>query len=449
VMLHWLLTGALPFGDGEDYLTRVAKGKVVPPPPWQPWTRGLDWELRTIACKAMQASPKLRYQTAGELADDLRRARDCEPIQGERALPMRRASKWVRRHPWTTVGGLQVLLLLLYVALTPFSVLREVRTNIRVQNGSAVVFQAGNVMNELRVFAERLEAMATDPRIRALVNHPHVYTPPSIFADGTNGFDAVSVFELDGTLRARSIRPNKAYANLNFSFRNYFRTLEQLANRVPGTRPKAYVSRAFFSGTDGNLHLGFSAPLFDEHDHPVGVLLGTTRTRATFGAVQMNCSGQGDCLTALLGSRDRGGEDEKMPDLVNVVAEPGLEEGQDKVLDRATSMKICRTLGCTPLPPGRQFSTPPKPNSLTIDDYEDPVSHARSITALAAVGGTGLVVLVATPDSAADALTRRMIDRVKDYLWIPIAPGLLLLAVLIAGRAFAWRRQRGPSLRRG
>jgi len=69
-----------------------------------------------------------------------------------------------------------------------------------------------------------------------------------------------------------------------------------------------------------------------------------------------------------------------------------------------------------------------------LDDYRDPVSARRSIAAAAQVGGTGLVVLVATPDSAAAALTRRMLDRMKAFLWIPIVPGLALLTLLFATR---------------
>jgi len=53
---------------------------------------------------------------------------------------------------------------------------------------------------------------------------------------------------------------------------------------------------------------------------------------------------------------------------------------------------------------------------------------------MAPVGGTGLVVLVATPDSAADALTNLLVGRMKTFLWIPIVPGVLLLSVLVLRR---------------
>ena len=439
VMLHWLLTGELPFGDGDDFLAQVVSKR---PPPTRRWIHGLDWQLGQIRWRAMQPDLKLRYPSAAELADDLESARDIRPIQAERQLPMRRASKWVRRHRLATTLGIPLLLLLLCVALMPLSVLREVRSTIRTQDESAVAFQAGSVMNELRSFAARLEAMAVVPAVRELVHYSSVYTPPAALAEPGNGFDNLSVFEWNGTLRARYPRQTITYPDLDFSYRDYFRTREQLVGRARGTPPKAYVSRAFYSSTDRYLHFGFSAPLFDEHDLPVGVLLGTAHVRSTFGAVQMNCAGNGDCLTALLGSRDRDNKNMALPATVNVVAEPGLAEGEDAILDDLTARKICRTLGCAPLPPGKQFVLPAHRQPLIIDDYRDPVSRTRSIAALAAVGGTGMVVVVATPDSAADALTRRLIDQVKALLWIPLVPSLLLPAILFGGPALASRRAR-------
>jgi hypothetical protein len=52
-----------------------------------------------------------------------------------------------------------------------------------------------------------------------------------------------------------------------------------------------------------------------------------------------------------------------------------------------------------------------------LDDYEDPVSHTRSMAAFAPVGGTGLIVVVAMPKNALDAITQRMTDQIKAFLW--------------------------------
>jgi len=312
-------------------------------------------------------------------------------------------------------------------------VLREVRTTIRQRNEFAALAQAGAVMNELRSLATQIETLAATQEVRELVGHPDVYSPPSILAERLGGFDSIAVFQLDGTVRARFPRPRAAYAVRNFAYRDYYRTREQLADKAAGAPPRAYVSRVFRSKPDGRLFIGVAAPLLAPDGQAVGIVLGSTLARATFGAVQMNCTGDGDCMTALLGSRDRDGPGQAMPEDVNVLAEPGLGDGEERTLDRVTSLQLCRALGCVPRLRD-QLALPPRRPVIVLEDYRDPVSSRRSIAAAAPVGGTGLVVLVATPDSAADALTRRMLDRMKAFLWIPIAPGLVLLALLIASR---------------
>ena len=418
VMLRWLLDSP-PDGSGRAR---------------RPWRqRRLFWELGTIAERASQPEPARRYPSAAKVAEELERARDGYPLEAERHLPLRRAAKWVRRHRLVTALGAQALMLLVYFALVPFAVLREVRSTIRQRNEFAALAQAGAVMNELRSLATQIEALAATPEVRALVDHPDVYAPPLALTERLDSFDSLAVFGLDGTVRARSPRPRSAYAERNFAFRDYRRTLEQLAQRPAGAPPRAYVSRVFRSKPDGRLFIGVTAPLFGPDGAPVGFVLGSTLARATFGAVQMNCTGDGDCMTALLGSRDRDGPDEAMPDAVNVLAQPGLGDGEDRTLDRATSLQLCRALGCVPRLRD-QLALPSRRPVVILDDYRDAVSTRRSIAAAAPVGGTGLVVLVATPDSAADALTRRMLDRMKAFLWIPIAPGLVLLVLLIMTR---------------
>jgi WD40 repeat protein len=55
-------------------------------------------DLDTIVLKAAAKSAKERYATAQELADDLRRFLNHEPIAARRATLLHRAGKWVQRH---------------------------------------------------------------------------------------------------------------------------------------------------------------------------------------------------------------------------------------------------------------------------------------------------------------------------------------------------------------
>ena len=55
-------------------------------------------ELETIILKAMSKSPDDRYQTAQELADELRRFRDDLPILARRPTLLQQTRRWIRRH---------------------------------------------------------------------------------------------------------------------------------------------------------------------------------------------------------------------------------------------------------------------------------------------------------------------------------------------------------------
>jgi tetratricopeptide (TPR) repeat protein len=59
-------------------------------------------DLETICQKAIEKEPNRRYQTAAELAADLRNYLQHGLITARRAGPIQRTSKWVRRHPLIT-----------------------------------------------------------------------------------------------------------------------------------------------------------------------------------------------------------------------------------------------------------------------------------------------------------------------------------------------------------
>src|SRR5262249_59991495 len=61
-----------------------------PPPPR---------DLVTVVHKAMAREPGDRYQTAGALAEDLRRFLDDRPVLARRAGLPERAWRWCRRNP--------------------------------------------------------------------------------------------------------------------------------------------------------------------------------------------------------------------------------------------------------------------------------------------------------------------------------------------------------------
>src|SRR5262245_17093916 len=103
--LYELLTLQPPVtgADRQELLRQIAFEEPVPP---RRLSRGVPAELETIVLKALEKNPQDRYATAQELADDLRRFRNDEPIQARRPSLVQRARKWARRHKGFVTGAM-------------------------------------------------------------------------------------------------------------------------------------------------------------------------------------------------------------------------------------------------------------------------------------------------------------------------------------------------------
>jgi WD40 repeat protein/serine/threonine protein kinase len=103
-----------PAYDGrnrEEVLRQIAFEEPRPP---RRLNRAIPAELETIVLKAMAKNPEERYATAQELADDLRRFLDDQPIRAKRPSLRQRVTKWARRHQSVVRAGLVVLVLAVF-----------------------------------------------------------------------------------------------------------------------------------------------------------------------------------------------------------------------------------------------------------------------------------------------------------------------------------------------
>jgi serine/threonine protein kinase len=96
----------------EEVLRKIAFEEPVPP---RALDRSIPEDLETITLKALAKEPGERYGTAKELADDLRRYLNHEPIRARRPSLVERAWKWAHRHK--AIIGAAVATLLLAVVL--------------------------------------------------------------------------------------------------------------------------------------------------------------------------------------------------------------------------------------------------------------------------------------------------------------------------------------------
>jgi tetratricopeptide (TPR) repeat protein/tRNA A-37 threonylcarbamoyl transferase component Bud32 len=113
VILYQLLTGELPFrGNARMLLHHVLHDEPKPPRKRDPQ---VPRDLETICLKAMAKELARRYRSAGELAADLRRYLNGEPILARPVGKVERTWRWCRRN--SAVAGLSTVVALLLTGL--------------------------------------------------------------------------------------------------------------------------------------------------------------------------------------------------------------------------------------------------------------------------------------------------------------------------------------------
>jgi serine/threonine protein kinase/Flp pilus assembly protein TadD len=98
VILFQVLTGTFPYeiaGNIRDVLDNIVSAE---PPKPSKLNRALDDELDVIILKCLSKLPDLRYQTAGDVASELKRYLRGEPIEAKRSSGWYMLRKSIRRH---------------------------------------------------------------------------------------------------------------------------------------------------------------------------------------------------------------------------------------------------------------------------------------------------------------------------------------------------------------
>ena len=122
--LYELVTGRPAFdGDSSDEVIR--KILTEPPAPPREIQPLISRDFETIILKAMARRPEDRYATGAELADDLARFLNFEPVKARRIGPAGRLWRLSRRHP--AISAVTIVSMSLIIGITAFAYRRVVQ----------------------------------------------------------------------------------------------------------------------------------------------------------------------------------------------------------------------------------------------------------------------------------------------------------------------------------
>jgi serine/threonine protein kinase len=162
-ILYDLLTGTPPFRGTTimETLQQVVHHEPVPP---RKRNALVPSDLSTICLKCLEKDPAKRYASAGDLAEDLRRYLEGEPISARPSSMLERGVKWARRRP--TSAALVAVSVLAVIGMSAGGVAFGAREKQNAANEHALMTQA----DEQKNIAESERDRAERQRRRAEAN---------------------------------------------------------------------------------------------------------------------------------------------------------------------------------------------------------------------------------------------------------------------------------------
>ena len=225
--LYELLTLRPPF-DGQDrheVLRQISSEEPIPP---RRLVASMPRDLETIVTTAMAKEADDRYGSATELALDLKRFLDGEPILARRPLPPARVARWARRHR-ISVGIAATVLSLFVLGCLLGAVLiwrEQVRTreNLRVALLALDEFCLSTIGSELTRDPEQTqEVQNLQLRVLGIYERMLRQNP----GDLETRWSAVRAEHRVGNMLARSPRHAEAEPAFRAAFENVSRLLRE------------------------------------------------------------------------------------------------------------------------------------------------------------------------------------------------------------------------------
>ena len=186
VLMFQMLSGRLPFeGNVQSVLHQIV---YSPPPAPSSVSGAIDRDLDTICLKCLEKDPENRFQSAQELAWEIRRYLNSEPILSRPISSMEKVVRWAKHKP--VEAALSLLLLMSVIVLaggaTTYAIamqeMRDVERGLRV-NAENSELHANTLKSKVELAlaeSNRQKAIATE---RARSNRISADLLRSIFQD--------------------------------------------------------------------------------------------------------------------------------------------------------------------------------------------------------------------------------------------------------------------------
>ena len=155
-------------------------------------------DLDAIVMKCLEKNPNRRYTTAAELADDLRRLQQGEPIRARPVGRIGRLGRWCRRHPMAAAAAILLLSLCLvagFFATDYGQVKIDLSQNARVK--------------EVRIDGESRDISALSRPIRLRTGRHHLLVALDSFEPCSISFDVRRGTTVTPTLNLVPLKPSE------------------------------------------------------------------------------------------------------------------------------------------------------------------------------------------------------------------------------------------------
>jgi tetratricopeptide (TPR) repeat protein/predicted Ser/Thr protein kinase len=173
VILYELLTNKLPYALPQHLHEAVWTIQQVDPAPLNSVSRAYRGDIETIVSKALEKDKARRYGSAAELADDIRRYLEDQPITAKPASTSYKLRKFARRHKVLVIGVPALFLVLVAgVVASTWEAVRARRAEARMQTEAAIAkavnqFLQDDLLSQASSESQSGTETVPDPEVKA------------------------------------------------------------------------------------------------------------------------------------------------------------------------------------------------------------------------------------------------------------------------------------------